>query len=422
MQTQPPGVMSKLSHFAVTPERIAVSVDSSTAGLSSGIMGIIGRYIFRQTGTALAMILITLTLIVWMTTALREISLVTSQGQSVMVFLTITSLTMPNLIAVVAPIALLIASLHTLNRLAGDSELIVISAAGGTIWRVAKPYLLLAFILFGCLLVVNAYVVPQSMRTLRDYAIKVRTDLISQVLQPGKFSTPERGLTLHIAARADNGDLLGLVIHDERDPTQIMTYLAERSVIQKQSDDRALLIMHDGHVQRQDGKTKEVNIVSFESYIFDLSQFGPKEGPRDFKPRERFLSELISPDPNDVFYQRNAGRFQAELHDRLSSPLYPFMFVLIAVVHLGAPRTTRESRMRDLSTAFVLAMVLRVIGLSATNAAAQTPSAALLVWGIPVGGIVLTALMAHFEIKPMALPSLSLPSWLRRPARQAAAS
>ncbi len=383
-------------------------------------MDIIGRYIFRQTGSALAMILITLTLIVWMTTALRELSLVTSQGQSVLVFLTITSLAMPNLIAVVAPVALLISALHTLNRLAGDSELIVISAAGGTIWRVAKPYLVLAFVLFLALVAVNAWVLPQSMRTLRDYAIKVRTDLISQVLQPGKFSSPEKGLTMHIAGRADNGDLLGLVVHDERDPTQLMTYLAERSEIQKQDETRALLIMHDGHVQRQDGKSKEVSIVSFESYIFDISQFGPKEGPRDYKPRERFLPELMFPDRNDIYYKRNEGKFRAELHDRLASTLYPFLFVLIAVVHLGSPRTTRESRMKDLFTAFVVATLLRVVGLIATNMAVQNPMAVLLIWGLPVGGVIVTAVMAHYEIKPMSLPSITLPSLPGRTARQAA--
>ena len=62
-------------------------------------MDIIGRYIFRQTASSLAMILITLTLIVWMTTALRQITLVTDQGQSLMIFLKITLLAMPNLIA-----------------------------------------------------------------------------------------------------------------------------------------------------------------------------------------------------------------------------------------------------------------------------------------------------------------------------------
>ena len=383
-------------------------------------MDIIGRYIFRQTASALAMILITLTLIVWMTTALREISLVTNQGQSVLVFLTITSLAMPNLIAVVAPVALLISCLHTLNRLSGDSELIVLSASGSNIWRVAKPYLVLAFLVFAALLAVNAYVLPQSARTLRDYAVKVRTDLISQVLQPGKFSSPERGLTLHIAGRTPDGDLLGLIIHDERDENEIMTYLAERSEIVKQSETQAYLVMHTGHVHRQERKSREVHIVTFDSYLFDLSQFGPKgdSDDRDYKPRERFLSELIHPDKSNSYYKKNAGKFHAELHDRLASSLYPILFVLIAIVHLGAPRTTRESRIRDLFTAFAMATVLRIIGLTATNMAAKTPAIAVAVWAIPVGGIILTTVMAHFEIKPLVLPSFSF-NWPWRIAKPA---
>ena len=383
-------------------------------------MDIIGRYIFRQTATALALILITLTLIVWMTTALRELSLVTSQGQSMLVFLTITSLTMPNLIAVVAPVALLISCLHTLNRLAGDSELIVLSAGGSNIWRVAKPYLVLALIVFGFLAFVNAWLLPQSMRTLRDYAIKVRTDLISQVLQPGKFTSPEPGLTLHIAARDTNGDLLGLLIHDQRDENEIMTYLAERAVVQKVSDTEAYLTMYTGHIQRQESKSRDVNIITFDSYLFDISKFGPKEGARDFKPRERFLSELIHPDRDDKFYKRNEGKFRAELHDRLAGPLYPFLFVMIAIIHLGFPRTTRESRIRDLFTGFAVATFLRVLGLVASNMAANSHLGVVLIWAIPLTGIVVTTVMAHFEIKPLALPSFSFSLPWRRASQPAA--
>ncbi len=413
--------MSKISHFTVTRQRIPALLSGLLLRFRpTPLMDIIGRYIFRQTATALAMILITLTLIVWMTTALREISLVTNQGQSILVFLTITALAMPNLIAVVAPVALLISCLHTLNRLSGDSELIVLSASGSNIWRVAKPYLFLAFLVFSALMVVNAYVLPQSMRTLRDYAIKVRTDLISQVLQPGKFSTPEKGLTLHISARSPNGELLGLVIHDERDEAEIMTYLAERAVIQKQSETQSYLIMYTGHIQRQDGKSKNVNIVTFESYLFDISQFGPKEGQRDFKPRERFLTELMFPDEKDDYYQRNAGKFRAELHDRLASPLYPFLFVLLAIVHLGFPRTTRESRLRDLFTAFAVATLLRLVGLTAVNMASKNTAAIVVIWAIPLAGIAITALMAHYEIKPVALPSFSF-SWPWRTASRAPA-
>jgi lipopolysaccharide export system permease protein len=384
-------------------------------------MDIIGRYIFRQTASSLATILITLTVIVWMTTALRQISLVTNQGQSLLIFLKITMLAMPNLIATVTPIALLISALHTLNRLSGDSELIVLSASGSTAWRVMRPYLLLATIVSAFTLVTNAFIAPQAMRVLREYAIQVRTDLISQVLQPGKFASTEAGLTIHIAERAANGDLLGLMIHDERDPSQIMTYLAEQGRIMKQEDGRALLIMHNGHINRQDGKTKAVQIIVFDSNVFDISQFGPKEGARDFKPRERYMSELLYPDVNDTFYKQNKGKFRSELHDRLSNPLYPFLFVLIAGVHLGYPRTTRDGGMQNLVAAFGVSAFLRVVGLAGVNMLAKSMTGAYLVWGVPLVGIAVALAMIHFDIRPLSMPKFSL-NFLLRPKAASPAS
>jgi lipopolysaccharide export system permease protein len=289
----------------------------------------------------------------------------------------------------------------------------VLSASGSTTWRVMKPYLVLAFIVAVFTMVSNAQIAPEAMRTLREYAIKVRTDLISQVLQPGKFSSPENGLTMHIADRAANGDLIGLMIHDERDENQIMTYLAEHGRITKQDDGRALLIMRNGHILRQNGRSKPVQIIVFDSYLFDISQFGPKEGARDFKPRERFMSELLYPDPNDAFYKQNVGKFRSELHDRLSNPLYPILFVLIVGVHLGYPRTTRDGRMQSLFIAFSVAAGLRVVGLAGVNMLTKDISGAYVVWGVPLIGIAVTLAMIHYEIRPLSLPKISLNLWGR---------
>lgn len=385
-------------------------------------MDIIGRYIFRQTAGALAMILITLTLVIWMTTALRQLSLMTSQGQSFLVFINITLLAMPNLIAIVAPVALLISSLHTLNRLSGNSELIVLSASGATVWRVMKPYLVLATLVAGAIWISNAWLTPQAMRSLREYAIKVRTDLVGQVLQPGKFTSPEQGLTVHIAARDTNsGDLMGLMINDERDATQNMTYLAERAQFVKRDDGHSLLVMRNGHIHRKSAKERDAHIVSFDSYIFDLSQFGPKEGPQDYKPRERFLTELLWPDPNDVFFKQNAGKFRSELHDRLSNPLYAFLFVMLVGVHMGYPRTTRDSRMQSIFMAFGVAAALRVVGLTGVNMLVKSSPALFMVWGVPVIGIIIAAIMLQYEIRPLTLPSFQLPSWMRPKDKRKAA-
>ena len=100
---------------------------------------------------------------------------------------------------------------------------------------------------------VNFYVQPWSMQKLRSYVVQVRTDLISQVLRPGHFSSPERGLTFHIRDRALNGDLMGLLVHDARKPEQVLSFLAERGRIVK-VDDNAYLTMTNGHIHRREAE------------------------------------------------------------------------------------------------------------------------------------------------------------------------
>ena len=107
-------------------------------------MSTIGAYVLRQATGAFLLIVLSLSGIVWIALALRELSVVTSDGQGAFVLFKMTTLALPNLMAVVAPFALLIAVIHTLNRLNSDSELIVLTASGATIWTIARPLLLLA--------------------------------------------------------------------------------------------------------------------------------------------------------------------------------------------------------------------------------------------------------------------------------------
>ena len=126
---------------------------------------------------------------------------------------------------------MLMAALYTLDRMNGDSELIVMTASGAPVWRIGSSLLLMSGLVCLGIFLANVFVTPASMRELRTFVTQVRADLISQVLQPGRFSSPEGGLTFHIRDRSPNGDLLGLLVHDERDPKQVMSYLAERGRI-----------------------------------------------------------------------------------------------------------------------------------------------------------------------------------------------
>ena len=372
-------------------------------------MTLFGRYMFRQVANAFIVILLTLTIVVWLATALKELNLITSRGQGIVLFLQMTLLSLPSLMALIAPNAMLMAALYTLDRMNGDSELIVMTASGATVWRIGTPLLAMAALVSIGILLANLFLTPASMRALRDFVTQVRADLISQVLEPGRFSSPESGLTFHIRDRSLNGDLLGLLVHDERDDKQVMSYLAERGRIVT-NDEGSYLVMFDGYVHRYNSEDKDQNvqIVAFDQNMLDLSEFAPKDTTgNDVRPREMYFSDLVSPNMNDKAIQRSYGQIRGELHDRLATPLYPLAFAFIAIALLAHPRTTRESRWGQILTAFGIALGLRIAGLTSGNLLTINPWAVVLVYGIPLGTIVVAAWTAHVRMSPELRSRLS---------------
>jgi lipopolysaccharide export system permease protein len=357
-------------------------------------MGIFERYVFRQAGSALLIILLSLSSIVWVALALRQLNVVTSQGQDVFMLIKMTTLALPNLMAIIAPFSLLIASIHVLNRLNGDSELIVLTASGATVWRAAKPLLLLAMLVAVGVGFVNHVAMPWSLKLLREYVVLVRANILTQVIQPGAFSSPEEGLTFHIRERSQNGDLLGLIVHDTRNKELNQSYLAERSVI-LQRGDANYIVMHKGHIIRRTTKDEPSQVIAFEQYAVDLDQFEKKmdDDTEDLKPRERYLSELLYPEPTSEAYRKGPGKFRAELHERFSNPLYPIAFVLIALAAVGQAHSTRQNRVQQVAIAVLLAMMLRLGGLAMNNVVVTNAAATPLLYGLPLSAVLGCLLM-----------------------------
>jgi lipopolysaccharide export system permease protein len=363
-------------------------------------MTLFGRYALRQALSAFLLVMLSLTAVVWIATALKQLTLLTTQGQDASIFLQMTLLALPNLMAMIAPVALLIATLHTLNRLSGDSELIVMTAAGASVWRFATPFIVLSLGVAAFLALANHYVNPWSMRTLASYILKVRTDLISQVLQPGTFSSPETGITFHIRERDEQGRLLGLLMHDASDKKAPVTYLADVAEVVKRGES-AYLVMRDGHIIQRPAKKGEASqIVRFKSNMVDLAAYGPKQTREVLKPRARYLGELLAPDPKDPEFRGNPGSFRSEIHERFASPLYPLAFAMIAIAYLGQARTNRQGRTQAIVTAFVVAIGLRIAGFAANNLVTLSAAAIPLAYAIPAGGMLVAAAAIRLRMLP----------------------
>ncbi len=257
-------------------------------------MGSIGRYMFRATMGAFLITLVSLTVVIWFTQAMREFDLITSQRQTLLVFVGITGLIIPLLVMMIAPIALVMASAHVINKLSSDSEIIVMNAAGISPWVLLRPFLVAAVVVSVFLALLAAYISPRCLRALRDWSAQVRADILTNIVQPGRFTTVGGNLTFHIADRRQNGLLVGIFVDDRRDPKEHSTYLAEQGEIVK-NDSGSFLVFQGGSIQRLEAGQKDPRIVMFDRYAFDLSQFTGGNQNVVYTVREKYIWDLIWP-------------------------------------------------------------------------------------------------------------------------------
>jgi|SRR5579871_3966154 len=339
-------------------------------------MGSIGRYIFRTTFGAFLVVLVSTTALMWITQALRDIDLVTNQGQSVMVFVALTALIIPLLVLIIAPVAFMAAMAYVLNKLGSDSELIVMNAAGMPPWRLFRPFLVLGLMVAVLDGAIAAYVSPLCLRELSQWAMEIRTDLVTRIVQPGLFTPLSGGaLTLHIRERLPNGQLLGIFIDDQRDPKERVTFIAEEGDILK-NDRGTYLLLADGSVQRAQAGDRDPNIVQFDRYAFDLSQLADAGNQtQTYSARERYLWELFDRKADDPSSADRPEQLRAELHDRIIAPVYPLAIAMLTFAYLGAPRTTRQNRTVSLLSVIAAVSLVRGLGFVGTLAGTHTPGA-----------------------------------------------
>jgi lipopolysaccharide export system permease protein len=337
-------------------------------------MGSIDRYIFRTTLASFALVLVSLTGVIWITQALRGIDLMTSQGQTIVTFLGITGLVIPALVLIISPIALMIAISHTLNKLATDSEIIVMNAAGFSPFRLFRPFLYVTLVVAIMVAFIASFLAPDGMRRIKQWDAEITADVLTNILQPGRFAQLDPNLTVRIRERQPGGVLAGIFVDDRRDPKERVSIIADHGTVLK-TDGGSFLILEDGNLERFEAGKRDPALVAFGRYAFDMSKFSNQGHDVTLGIRERYLWELLWPAPADPVYLELPGQFRAELHDRFLAPIYPFAFAAMTFAFLGAPRTTRQSRNFSITSSILAVFVVRIAGFACSVMTVKSPLA-----------------------------------------------
>ncbi|MBV8888316.1 MAG: LPS export ABC transporter permease LptF [Alphaproteobacteria bacterium] len=322
------------------------------------------QYILRQCFGVMVFVTAALSAAIWLAQSLRLIDLIVNRGLSIEVFLYLALLILPRFLEIVLPIGVFIAVLFIFNRLAGESELVVMRAAGLSPFALAKPVLILAGIAAALLFSLSAYFLPVSNRAFKDLQFEIRNRFVASLLQEGTFTTISDKLTIYIQSRNQRGEVVGLLINDSRDPQRPVTILAERGAFADIAGG-SRIIMVNGNRQQYDEQTKKLSVLTFDRYTLDLDTLRDAPEVRFREAPERFLGELLFPDPNlDDLTRRT---FLAEAHQRLVVPLSAFAFAIMPLACLIPGQLNRRGQLTRVLLAVLLAFVFQALDVGTKN-------------------------------------------------------
>jgi lipopolysaccharide export system permease protein len=332
-------------------------------GLNRYMSGL-DRYILRQCLSVMLFVTGALTAAVWLAQSLRLVDLIVNRGLSAEVFLYLAMLILPRFLDIVIPIGTFIAVLFVFNRLTTESELVVMRAAGVSPFALAKPVLELAAIAWLILMALSLYFLPASNREFKDLQFEIRNRFVSSLLQEGAFTNLSDKLTIYVGSRNERGEVIGLMIDDERDPKHPVTILAERGAFAN-TGGASRIIMVNGDRQQYERDTGKLSVLTFDSYVLDLDTMRDAPESRAREAQERFLGELFFPSDDVDAGTRDA--YFVEGNERLTVPLTAFSFAIIPLACLLPGEFNRRGQLKRVLVAVACALAFQALDLAVKN-------------------------------------------------------
>ena len=358
------------------------------------------RYLLSQLTVLFGFFALVLVLIYWVNRAVRLFDQLVANGESILVFLEFTALTLPSMIAAVVPFAALAAAIFVTNRLSSESELVVAEAAGYSPFRLARPVLVFGVIAGLFVALLTHVLVPTSQKRLAERQAEIAQNITARFLAQGSFEHPADGITLYIREITPEGELRDLFLTDTRDMARQVTYTAQRALVVR-SESGPKLVMFEGLAQILSTRDGDLITTTFEDFTFDLGELIDRGMIPTLSLRNLSTAELVAATAS---LQREIGAsramFWAEAHKRTGQAAMTIVAALIGFSVLMLGSFSRFGLWRQMLGAAVLFILLLTLDNSMVDVARDDETLWILIYLAPVVGLAICGAVLWVSARP----------------------
>ena len=319
------------------------------------------RYLLSQLLMLFGFFALVLVLVYWVNRAVVLFDQLIANGQSAVVFLEFTALSLPNVIRVVLPIAAFTATVYVGNKLSSESELVVVQATGFSPWRLIRPILVFGCFVFATSSVLAHFLVPISLTRLNERTIEISENMTARLLSEGQFLHPADDITFYIREISPVGELRNIFLSDTRDPEASMTYTAREALLIR-GETAPTLLMFDGMAQRFETDGKLLSVTRFEDFVFSLDGLVDTIASGRRRPDELPTPVLlVASERTQSITGVSRSALIAEAHERISNSLNGLVAPLIGFAALLMGGFSRFGVWRQIFVAILALIAVQML-------------------------------------------------------------
>lgn len=349
------------------------------------------RYLLSQLLALFGFFALVLVAVYWVNRAVGLFDQLIGDGQSALVFLEFSILTLPNAIRLVLPVAAFAATVYVTNRLMQESELVVMQATGFSAFRLARPVLYFGLAVMVMQLVLTNVLVPASQRILNERSAEISRNVTSRFLNAGQFMHPSAGVTLYIRQISPTGELLDLFLSDERSPTERAIHSARKAFLVR-GEPAPKLVMLDGSTQTLTREGARMSVTRFADFTLDLAGLVPVGGAGQIALNALPTRLLLEATPEaQAVTGASIAQMREEGHTRLAAPLLGVAAPMIGFAALMLGSFSRFGLWRQMALAIGLLIALQLVWTWAGSAALVSVSAWPGLYLAPLAGLATAA-------------------------------
>ncbi|WP_424832681.1 LPS export ABC transporter permease LptF [Ruegeria sp.] len=358
-------------------------------------------YFLRQMLVLFGFFTLVLVGVFWITRSVSLFDRVISGGQSAMVFLEFTALTLPTLIRTVMPMAVFAAAVYATNRLSRESEMTVMLATGSSPWRLARPVFMFGLLTGLMMAVISVFLRPASVEQLELRQAEVAGDVTAQLLNEGEFLHPADGVTVYIGRVDLDGTLHEVFVSDRRDAENPVSYSSSTAYLVNDTSG-INLVMVDGVALRLNTEGETLSSTLFEDASYNISELTSRTemGQRSLEaiPTIELMRDRDAVSKADG---HSHGHLVEELHQRFSWVAICIAVALVGYFTLTLGSFSRFGLWPQIFGAFVILVLLEGVRGFVSPVVIADPGLWILLYLPAIGGVLISGLFLTVAGRPL---------------------